>query len=54
MSTFYKTELGFRTIKLRDLALNAKQRRLLLLIGTDDFNAMNSSMQNRFATPELI
>ncbi len=54
MSTFYKTELGFRTIKLRDLALNAKQRRLLLLIGTDDFNAMNASMQNRFATPELI
>lgn len=54
MSRFYKTELGFRTIKLRDLALNAKQRRLLLLIGSDDFNAMNPSMQNRIATPELI
>ena len=49
MDTFYKTELGFRTLKLRDLPLNARQRRLLVLIGTDDFSALNTAMKHRIA-----
>ena len=54
MSTFYKTELGFRTLKLRDLELNARQRRLLVLIGTEDFHTLSQSMQQRIASPELL
>ncbi|WP_374665982.1 hypothetical protein [Acinetobacter sp.] len=54
MNTFYKTELGFRTLKLRDLELNARQRRLLVLIGTDDFHALSQTMQQRIASPDLL
>ncbi|WP_353144673.1 hypothetical protein [Acinetobacter pragensis] len=54
MHTFYKTELGFRTLKLRDLQLNARQRRLLVLIGTDDFHTLNAAMKQRIAEPELL
>lgn len=54
MHTFYKTELGFRTLKHRELDLNARQRRLLLLIGTEDFNTLNSMLKQRIAEPELI
>jgi len=54
MHTFYKTELGFRTLKHRELDLNARQRRLLLLIGTEDFNMLNSMLKQRIADPELI
>lgn len=54
MHNFYKTELGFRTLKLRDLPLNARQRRLLLLIGTEDFNTLNHTFQQRIAAPELL
>ncbi len=54
MDTFYKTELGFRTLKLRDLPLNARQRRLLVLIGTDDFSALNTAMKHRIAEPDLL
>ena len=54
MHTFYKTELGFRTLKHRELDLNARQRRLLLLIGTEDFNTLNSMLKQRIADPELI
>ena len=54
MHTFYKTELGFRTLKHRELDLNARQRRLLLLIGTEDFNTLNCMLKQRIADPELI
>lgn len=54
MTTFYKTELGLRTLKLRDLPLNARQRRLLVLIGTEDFNTLNHSLKQRIAEPELL
>lgn len=54
MSTFTKTELGFRTLKLRDLALNARQRRLLVLIDTEDFYALSTNMQQRIASPDLL
>ncbi len=54
MDTFFKTELGFRTLKLRELELNARQRRLLVLIGTEDFKAMSAALKSRIASPELI
>ena len=40
MFNYQKTELGFKVLKDRSIALNARQRRLLLLIGSDDFNQM--------------
>lgn len=54
MSTFAKTELGFRTLKLRDLALNARQRRLLVLIGTEDFHTLSPQIQHKIASPDLL
>ncbi len=53
-STIKKTELGFQTLKDRQLALNARQRRLLLLIGTDDSNQMPVHYQQRIAEEPLL
>lgn len=54
MFNYQKTELGFRVLRDRQLALNARQRRLLLLIGTDDFNQMQIQYQQRIAEPTLL
>lgn len=54
MFNYQKTELGFQTLKDRQLALNARQRRLLLLIGTDDFNQMPVHYQQRIAEATLL
>lgn len=54
MSTFYKTELGLQTLSTRQLTLSPKQRRLLILVGSDDFNSMNAVLQQQIAPPELI
>lgn len=54
MFNYQKTELGFQVLRDRQLALNARQRRLLLLIGTDDFNQMHIQYQQRIAEPTLL
>ena len=54
MFNYQKTELGFQVLRDRQLALNARQRRLLLLIGTDDFNQMYIQYQQRIAEPTLL
>jgi len=54
MFNYQKTELGFKVLKDRSIALNARQRRLLLLIGSDDFNQMQSHYQQRIAEDLLL
>ncbi|RKG29981.1 hypothetical protein [Acinetobacter tianfuensis] len=54
MNHFYKTELGLHTLQHRNITLNAKQRRLLILIGSDDFNAMRHDQKQRLANIELL
>lgn len=54
MDHYFKTDLGIQTLKHRSIQLTARQRQLLLLIGTDDFKILNSALKQRLATPELI
>ncbi|WP_445115417.1 hypothetical protein [Acinetobacter sp. WZC-1] len=54
MGHYIKTELGIQTLKQRTLDLNARQRRLLVLIGTEDFQILNASIKQRLAPPELL
>lgn len=54
MDQYLKTDLGIQALKQRSFQLNARQRQLLLLIGTDDFEILNSGLKKRLATPELI
>lgn len=41
MSHFFKTELGQNALQQRNIALTAKQRRLLLLIDHEDFQELD-------------
>lgn len=54
MEHYIKTDLGIQALQQRSFQLNARQRQLLLLIGTDDFKILNSGLKQRLATPELI
>ncbi|MFH7764991.1 hypothetical protein [Acinetobacter sp. BSP-28] len=54
MNQYHKTDLGIEILKQRSLNLNARQRRLLLLIGTDDFDLLPEQFKRRIASPELI
>ncbi len=54
MSQYYKTDLGIESLKQRSMNLNARQRRLLLLIGTDDFDLMAEQFKHRIAPPEIL
>lgn len=54
MDHYVKTDLGMQALKQRTFQLNARQRQLLLLIGTDDFRVLNSAMKQRLATPEIV
>ena len=54
MDRYVKTDLGIQALKQRSFQLNARQRQLLLLIGTDDFRVLNGAMKQRLATPEII
>ena len=49
MSYYSKTELGWQRLNNRDGNLNARQRRLLVLIGSEDFNDLNPTQKNLFA-----
>lgn len=54
MTQFHKTDLGIESLKQRSMNLNARQRRLLLLIGTDDFDLLSEQFKRRIAPPELL
>ena len=54
MSQYYKTDLGIESLKQRSMNLNARQRRLLLLIGTDDFDLLDKQFKHRIAPPEIV
>ncbi|MCU4527973.1 hypothetical protein KTI57_15350 [Acinetobacter pittii] len=54
MAGFYRTNLGRVALQQRNITLNAKQRRLLLLIDHEDFQNLNSEFKKRIASPELI
>ena len=54
MSQYHKTDLGIESLKQRSMDLNARQRRLLLLIGTEDFNLLNEQFKKRIAPVELL
>lgn len=54
MDHYQKTTIGIQALRERNLNLNARQRRLLLLIGTHDFTLLNSHLKQKLATPELL
>ena len=54
MAGFYRTNLGRVALQQRNIVLNAKQRRLLLLIDHEDFQNLNGEFKKRIAPPELI
>ncbi|OAL78448.1 hypothetical protein AY606_08455 [Acinetobacter sp. SFB] len=54
MSQYHKTDLGIESLKQRSMDLNARQRRLLLLIGTEDFNLLSEQFKKRIAPVELL
>lgn len=54
MRYFSKTELGYQTLQNRQSNLNARQRRLLVLIDTEDFEQLNPTQKNHFAPQNLI
>ncbi|GJC30418.1 hypothetical protein KAM398_03460 [Acinetobacter sp. KAM398] len=54
MFNYQKTQLGLDALQQRTRDLNARQRRLLLLIGTEDFDFLGNQFKQRLAPPELI
>ena len=54
MYQYTKTDLGIQSLKQRSMNLNARQRRLLLLIGTDDFDLLSEQFKQRLAPAELL
>ena len=52
MSHFFKTELGQNALQQRNIALTAKQRRLLLLIDHEDFQELDHNYKEKIA-PEV-
>lgn len=54
MFNYQKTQLGLDALQQRTRDLNARQRRLLLLIGTEDFDLLGNQFKQRLAPPELI
>ncbi|ENV37406.1 hypothetical protein F959_02214 [Acinetobacter venetianus RAG-1 = CIP 110063] len=54
MSHFFKTELGQSALQQRNIALTARQRRLLLLIDHDDFKDLDKDYKERIAPSVLV
>ena len=54
MSHFFKTELGQNALQQRNIALTARQRRLLLLIDHEDFKELDPNYKERIAPSELV
>ena len=54
MNHYQKTALGLDALQQRHIPLNARQRRLLVLIGTEDFDRLADQFKQRIATPEIL
>jgi len=54
MTQYHKTDLGIESLKRRSMNLTVRQRRLLLLICTDDFELLPEPFKRRIAAPELL
>ena len=54
MFQYHKTDLGIESLKQRSMNLNARQLRLLLIIGTEDFNLLNEPFKKRIAPAALL
>ena len=54
MNHYQKTTLGLDALQQRHIPLNARQRRLLVLIGTEDFEQLADQFKQRIATPEIL
>lgn len=54
MNYYQKTTLGLDALQQRHIPLNARQRRLLVLIGTEDFEQLADQFKQRIATPEIL
>lgn len=54
MFNFYKTTEGLQEIQNRSLQLNARQRRVLLLIDTPDFNILSAEVKQRLAPDNVL
>lgn len=54
MLNYIKTAQGIQALEQRQHSLNARQRRLLVLIGSPDFQHMSPAMLERFAPSDLV
>ncbi|WP_130803018.1 hypothetical protein [Acinetobacter ihumii] len=54
MSHYDKTAKGHHALNHRHPMLNVRQRRLLLLIGTDDFHRLSDELKHKIAPPDLV
>ncbi|MFV5504037.1 MULTISPECIES: hypothetical protein [unclassified Acinetobacter] len=54
MMHFYKTQRGIEVLQDRSLPLTARQRRLLVLIGSQDFNLLNDALKQQLAPAEIL
>ena len=54
MMHFYKTQRGIEVLQDRSIPLTARQRRLLVLIGSQDFNLLNDGLRQQLAPAELL
>src|SRR5690606_36701053 len=54
MMHFYKTQRGIEVLQDRSIPLTARQRRLLVLIGSQDFNLLNEGLKQQLAPAELL
>lgn len=54
MSRYQKTTLGLDVLQNRSLPLNARQRRLLVLVGTEDFDFLNDRLKQQLAPQTVL
>ena len=51
---YSKTAKGLHVLQHRNVELNARQRRLLVLIGTEDFDLLTPQFKARIAPHDLL
>ncbi len=54
MMHFYKTQRGVEVLQNRSIPLTARQRRLLVLIGSKDFDLLHERLKQQLAPAELL
>lgn len=54
MNQYYRTHLGLKALQQRSMDLTARQRRVLLLVSTEDFMLLDEQLRQRIAPNELI